>query len=37
MLTAKSQNEDEVQGLTCGADDYLRKPFDIQILLLRVR
>lgn len=37
MLTAKSQNEDEIQGLTCGADDYLRKPFDIQVLLLRVR
>lgn len=37
MLTAKGQNEDEIQGLTCGADDYLRKPFDIQILLLRIR
>lgn len=37
MLTAKGQNEDEIQGLSCGADDYLRKPFDIQILLLRVR
>lgn len=36
MLTAKGENEDEVQGLTCGADDYLRKPFDIQILLLRI-
>lgn len=37
MLTAKGENEDEIQGLTCGADDYLRKPFDIQILLLRIR
>lgn len=37
MLTAKGENEDEVQGLICGADDYLRKPFDIQILLLRIR
>lgn len=37
MLTAKGQNEDEIQGLSCGADDYLRKSFDIQILLLRVR
>lgn len=37
MLTAKGENEDEVHGLTCGADDYLRKPFDIQVLLLRVR
>lgn len=37
MLTAKGQNEDEIQGLVSGADDYLRKPFDIQVLLLRVR
>lgn len=37
MLTAKGENEDEIKGLTCGADDYLRKPFHIQILLLRVR
>ncbi len=37
MLTAKGENEDEVQGLSCGADDYLRKPFDIQVLLLRIR
>ncbi len=37
MLTAKGTNEDEIKGLTCGADDYLRKPFHIQILLLRIR
>lgn len=37
MLTAKSQTADEIQGLTCGADDYLRKPFDIQVLLLRIQ
>lgn len=37
MLTAKGENVDEVQGLSCGADDYLRKPFDIQVLLLRIR
>lgn len=37
MLTAKGESEDEIKGLTCGADDYLRKPFNIQILLLRVR
>lgn len=37
MLTAKGENQDEIQGLTCGADDYLRKPFDIQVLLLRIR
>ena len=37
MLTAKGQNEDEIKGLTFGADDYLRKPFDVRVLLLRVR
>lgn len=37
MLTAKSQNEDELTGLSCGADDYLRKPFDIQVLLMRMK
>lgn len=36
MLTANGRDEDEIQGLTCGADDYLRKPFDIQVLLLRI-
>ena len=37
MLTAKGENESEVTGLSCGADDYLRKPFDIQVLLLRIK
>ena len=37
MLTAIGQNEDEIAGLSCGADDYLRKPFDMQVLLLRVK
>lgn len=36
MLTARGQNRDEVAGLSCGADDYLRKPFDMEVLLLRV-
>lgn len=37
MLTAKSENDHEFLGLSCGADDYLRKPFDMNILLLRIK
>lgn len=37
MLTAKSEEEDIVQGLETGADDYLPKPFSPQVLLARVR
>ncbi len=36
MLTAKDGNLDEVEGLEVGADDFLRKPFESQILLARV-
>jgi len=37
MLTAKGLPEDVVQGLEAGADDYLPKPFDLNVLLARVR
>lgn len=37
MLTAKSEIENEITGLSCGADDYIRKPFEPKILLLRVQ
>ena len=37
MLTAKSLPEDTVQGLEAGADDYLAKPFDLPVLLARVK
>jgi len=37
MLTAKSEVEDRVVGLDCGADDYLTKPFAIPELLARLR
>jgi DNA-binding response OmpR family regulator len=37
MLTAKGLPEDVVQGLEVGADDYLPKPFDLPVLLARVK
>ena len=37
VLTAKSLPEDIVQGLSAGADDYLAKPFDLPVLLARVK
>jgi len=37
MLTAKGALDDKVQGLECGADDYLPKPFEFPELLARVR
>lgn len=37
MLTVRTNEEDEVQGLDLGADDYLRKPFSPRALLARVR
>jgi len=37
MLTAKGQEEDVVQGLDLGADDYVTKPFSIRELLARAK
>jgi len=37
MLTAKDGEFDEVDGLDCGADDYLTKPFSYAVLLARLR
>ncbi len=37
MLTARTQNEDIVRGLECGADDYVTKPFDRKVLIARIR
>lgn len=36
MLTARGRTEDVVEGFSAGADDYLPKPFDLNILLARL-
>lgn len=37
LLTAKSEEENKVQGLDAGADDYVTKPFSTRELLSRIR
>ncbi len=37
MLTARAREEDRVQGLDLGADDYVVKPFGLKELMARVR
>jgi two-component system phosphate regulon response regulator PhoB len=36
MLTAKAEDADELVGFALGADDYVRKPFSIKLLLARI-
>lgn len=36
MLTAKSQEEDKIEGFMSGADDYIVKPFSIKEILFRI-
>ncbi len=37
MLTARGRPEDVLQGFAAGADDYLTKPFELAILIARLR
>ena len=37
FLTAKSLKEDVIKGFKIGADDYLIKPFDSEILLFKIK
>jgi len=36
LLTALNSKEHEIEGLSCGADDYITKPFDISILQTKI-
>ncbi len=36
FLTAKSQTQDVVEGFTIGGDDYLKKPFSMEELIVRI-
>ena len=37
MLTAKAQRQDQQEALSCGAEGYLTKPFQLEELLAKVR
>lgn len=37
LLTAKETVEDKLEGLKIGADDYVNKPFNVEVLILRMR
>lgn len=36
MLTAKGEDTDKIIGFECGADDYITKPFNMEVLKLRI-
>jgi two-component system phosphate regulon response regulator PhoB len=37
MLTAKSEESDQLVGFSVGADDYVTKPFSVRVLLERIK
>lgn len=37
MLTAKSEDTDQIVGFNVGADDYVTKPFSVKVLLNRIK
>lgn len=37
IASARTQKEDKLKGLNLGADDYIEKPYDIDILLAKIR
>ncbi len=37
MLTARTGRDDKLSGLLTGADDYIEKPYDIDILLAKIK
>ncbi|MDE6267976.1 MAG: response regulator, partial [Muribaculaceae bacterium] len=37
MLTAKDELQAKIEGLTAGADDYITKPFNLEVLTLRLK
>jgi len=37
LLTARTADEDKIKGLEIGADDYITKPFNMDLLLLRIQ
>ena len=36
VLSARDDNESEIEALRSGADDYIRKPFDFDVLIARI-
>ncbi len=37
IVSAKTQKDDKLNGLTLGADDYIEKPYDIDIMLAKIK